>query len=408
MTNKVMPFNYLSGRDTFQRVRDHTWNLFLSQAHQVPASMWQGVDVSKRPEMVSYELMNYTFTFDLKGNGDLDHWREDIKPNLPWADDHFEERVCGAPINPGVEWENWPWGKSADTFRKPAFGPGYIPSQDLAYLAGMIDGEGTIYFRDTDRWQGVIRVYQKDPMICYYLHDKFKVGKVTSNNEKTKTNIHGKEVDNHCWYWQVNSQLEIRWLLSILLPHLVIKKDKAQEALDRVTQSIDSAKNHDRLKKVWDRDWQPRFNHNYMSRYWPRGDNDSPYIGMEGNEYGDLNDLVRSLAANPLSRQEWFPIFHPEDVGNVVGGRKPCSLGYQFWVRNSRLHVYYPLRSCDFFRHMQDDIYLTLRLQLWVLNRCREIDSRWWDILPGTFTMHCTSLHVFANDFAMMQKEGPK
>lgn len=280
----IVPFNYLSGRDSFTRIRNHTWNLFLTHAHKVHTEKWQGVDISKRPEMVSYELMNYTFTHDLNGEGDLDHWRDDVSPNLPWADDHFEERVCGQPINPGVEWANWPWGDNAARF---------------------LDADG-------------------------------------------------------------------------------------------------------------------KFNHNYMERYWPKfAGNDpdengrydtrgaTPHFGIR-NEYGDLHDLVRTLAHNPLSRQEWFPIFHPEDVGEVVGGRKPCSLGYQFWVRGQRLHVYYPLRSCDFFRHMQDDIYLTIRLLLWVLNRCREIDPLWWDVHPGTFTMHCTSLHVFANDMVTMKREGPR
>lgn len=297
MTDGIAPFNYLSGRQSFSMIRDHTWNLFLSQAHKVHTEKWQGVDISRSPEMTSHELMNYTFTHNLGGIESLDYWRDDIKPNLPWADDHFEERVCGYPINPGTEWANWPWGSSASRF---------------------LDDSGM-------------------------------------------------------------------------------------------------------------------FNHNYMERYWPKKaavmsatptkiagehqqykfDRSSNLVGIR-NEYGDLDDLVKSLAANPLSRQEWFPIFYPEDVGDVVGGRKPCSLGYQFWVRGGRLHVYYPLRSCDYFRHMQDDIYLTVRLLLWVLGECRQlfmdskVNANWLDVVPGTFTMHCTSLHVFANDMVSMRKEGMK
>lgn len=293
MTNeRIVPFHYLSARDTFDRIRRHTWNLFLTQAHKVPSSPWQGLN--SKPEFATYELMNYTFTHALSGIEDLQHWRNDVKPNLPWADDHFAERVCGAPINPGVEWANWPWGTSADKFR----------------------------------------------------------------------------------------------------------------------------------------DENGMFNHNYMERYWCRRAGiveaatytaEDWYIEAQGhpiggnrgirNNYGDLNDLVGQLVKNPQSRQEWFPIFHPEDVGEVVGGRKPCSLGYQFWERGGRLHVYYPLRSCDFFHHMQDDIYLTIRLLLWVLNECRKRDNTagyWNEIKPGTFTMHCTSLHVFANDMIAMKKEGMK
>ena len=276
-------FNYLSGRDSFSRIREHTVQLFKTSAHEVNPATWQGMDVSKRPEAKYHELMNYTFTHPLSCEEDLDFYRQDVKPNLPWADDHFAERVCGQPINPGVEWANWPWGGSADRFR----------------------------------------------------------------------------------------------------------------------------------------DEGGQFNHNYMERYWPKyagGDPDGEgrydtrgagrNVGIR-NEYGDLNDLVQSLFANPRSRQEWFPIFHPEDVGEVIGGRKPCSLGYQFWVRDDQLHVYYPMRSCDFAHHMQDDIYLTIRLLLWVLNECRKRDRTagyWHEVTPGSFTMHVTSLHVFANDMIQLKQ----
>lgn len=297
---KALPnFCYLSGRDSFTRIREHTWNLFLSQSRGVPAQPWQGRD--EKPEFATRELMNYTFTHELKGVEDLDEYRKDIKPNLPWADDHFQERVCGQPINPGVEWANWPWGNSADSFR---------------------DENG---------------MFNHNYMERYWPKYAGQLGPTKSAKE-----------------FQLQHKLE-------------------------------------------------------LSRYARATDPEN--FGIR-NEYGDLNDLVQSLALNPLSRQEWFPIFHPEDVGEVVGGRKPCSLGYQFWVRDNQLHCYYPLRSCDFMHHMQDDIYLTIRLMLWVLNECRCLDTStdwfWHNVRMGTLTMHCTSLHVFANDFIKMGKEGPR
>src|SRR5690606_13014492 len=57
---------------------------------------------------------------DLRGRMDLQHWRDDVRPNLPWADDHFLERVGGEPLNPGEEWKNWPWAGSAAKFRDPS------------------------------------------------------------------------------------------------------------------------------------------------------------------------------------------------------------------------------------------------------------------------------------------------
>lgn len=43
-----------------------------------------------------------------------------IRPNLPWAEDHFQERVCGEPLNPGVQYKNWPWYRgNVETHKQP-------------------------------------------------------------------------------------------------------------------------------------------------------------------------------------------------------------------------------------------------------------------------------------------------
>ena len=382
---------------TFTAARAALRAAMLTRAIDVHPKTWQGMDVSHRPEMRSQELLMELLTIDLAGITDLDHWRHDINPNLPWADDHFEERVCGYPINPGVEWENWPWATSADKHRDgECYGP-HLPHQDWAYLAGLVDGEGTIYWRDQERWQGCLRVYQKDRMICDYLLETFRVGKVASNNEQTKTNIHGKEVDNHCFYWQVNSILEMRWVLFNLAPYLRIKKPKAEGALTKINRSLSLPKDgRSQLKKVWDQDWAPRFNHNYMQRLWPKGENGNRIMGME-QPYGDLKRLVEKLAHDPHSRQIVIPLYFPEDTG--ANGRMPCTLLYQFIRRDDRLHIYYPLRSCDFIRHWDDDCYLAVRLLLWVLDKCVHYNEEAWkNVVPGTYTMHMSSLHVFEND----------
>lgn len=160
------------------------------------------------------------------------------------------------------------------------------------------------------------------------------------------------------------------------------------------------------------------FSHTYMERYWPK------YAGyirpMKGEDwdketydinrgirfdYGDLNDIVTLLIREPLTRQAYMPIFFPEDTGDVHSERKPCTLGYHFIVRDNKFHIVYGIRSCDFIRHFRDDIYLTVRLANWVLNKCREDDSTrapehrfWQNITLGSFVMHITSLHMFKND----------
>lgn len=276
---------------SFSKARDALRIAFKTRADTVHPQNWQGVDVSKRPEMRSQELLMESFKINLGGVEDLDHWRHDIQPNLPWADDHFEERVCGCPINPGKTWEYWPWAESAE------------------------------------------KSLNKSGMF------------------------------NH-------NYMERLW------PRFAAKSLKASKTVEEF------------------QDGHKQFQHSvggYMSE---------PNFGIWG-EYGDLGTLVDKLAWDPSSRQIVIPLFFPEDTG--ASGRMPCTLLYQFIRRGDRLHIYYPLRSCDFIRHWSDDCYLAVRLLLWVLQECRKRNFRDWDnVEPGEYVMHMTSLHIFENDRSML------
>jgi hypothetical protein len=262
---------------------------YLKNAPQVKTERWQGQDVSKNPAATTYERTNVTFEVDLGGIEDLHHWRRDIGPNLPWADDHFEERVSGAPLNPGREWKNWPWATSADKFR-----------------------EGEIF-------------------------------------------------------------------------------------------------NHTYAERLWPK-WPRRGNggeYPNISGMLRRSPNitTTPTTGI-GWTYGDLEDLVQMLVEEPHTRQAYIPLFFPEDTGKGDGGRKPCTLGYHFMVRKGRMNIFYPMRSVDLRRHFRDDCYLAVRLLLWVLSKCRARSTWWADVVPGTYAMWMTSLHVFENDHIILREGG--
>lgn len=100
----------------FADVRGFLTNQIMS-APQVKTERWQGLDVKDNPAATSYELRNVCFEVPLSGVEDLAHWRADTAANIPWADDHFLERVGGEPLNPGVQWKSWPWATSADRHR---------------------------------------------------------------------------------------------------------------------------------------------------------------------------------------------------------------------------------------------------------------------------------------------------
>jgi hypothetical protein len=156
------------------------------------------------------------------------------------------------------------------------------------------------------------------------------------------------------------------------------------------------------------------FSHTYMERMWPKHAN---RLGNQGwsdwqkdlgmarrgirYEYGDLETLVNLLKREPNTRQAYLPIWFPEDTGVEHGGRVPCSIGYHFMVRYNYLHVVYQLRSCDYLRHLIDDLYLANRLAQWVLEQSGLAKD---DIKLGTLTTHITSLHIFHNEVPKLER----
>lgn len=255
-----------------------------TKSHLMVTERWQAQEVNA----TMCEYLHYQFRLALTGIGThIEGWQKAIDANYPWAEDHFKERVCGWPLNPGVEWQNWPWANKADESR------------------------------------------------------------------------------------QFNGQ----------------------------------------------------FNHNYMERFWPRFANDihtesielcesviidadiTPMTGIRG-EYGDLGEMIQHLAEEPGTRQAYLPIWFPEDTSYANKGRKPCTLGYHFILRNGRLDVTYHIRSCDYYRHFDDDVYMAVRLGIFVLQSCRLINPNVWNhVQLGELVMNITSLHMFLSDYQLMFKQ---
>lgn len=118
-------------------------------ARPVDSGHWQGESTKGKPDMVTYEILNQSFTW-----GGLpktkEQLAEEVKPNLPWAEDHFLERVGGEPLNPGEQYKNWPFykhrpendrfrheeGKFTHTYMERIWTP---PLEGIRYKFGNLD-----------------------------------------------------------------------------------------------------------------------------------------------------------------------------------------------------------------------------------------------------------------------------
>lgn len=249
----------------------------ITYGEVVKTESWQGI----KQERKMFEALNIYWSAQMPNS--LKLLMEQVKPDLPWAENHFNERVSGFPDNPGRTYKEW---------------PGY---KDVSF------------------------------------------------NDKNFRNVGEK------------------------------------------------------------------FSHTYMERYWPKKaghlsdtifpggkrmfETDKNIMGIR-YEYGDLWDIIKLLKKEPFTRQAYMPIWFPEDTGVLHGGRVPCTIGYHFIMRHNKLHIHYQIRACDFIRHFKNDVYLTVRLAMWVLNELK-LDgqtNRWEDVELGIMTMDIVSLHVFEQE----------
>ena len=271
----------------FGRIHQAIGEALLESGKLVDVGEWQSLLDPDLPMTKTIELEDVTINWFKTPKTMIMH-QTTVEPNLPWAEDHFQERMSGS-ANPGKEYKNWPWYKQGVEKHKEEglFSHTYMERYWPVY-AGMVEDSP------------------------YYSH--FVKGKATG----VKLSILNKGI---------------------------------------------------------------RYN------------------------YGDLRDVVKLLVKYPDTRQAYLPVWFPEDTGVVHGERVPCSLGYHFIHRHGYFHCIYYIRRCDIYRLFRDDIYLTIRLMLAVLNMCRELGPIYWDIIkPGIFTMYTTSLHMFVNDRRFIQQ----
>ena len=88
----------------------------LLEASVVKVGKWHQMDVADNRLLDTPELVGSVFTVPIPHS--VQELQEFIKPNLPWAEDHFRERVSGKPLNPPPSNEWWPYAMTGNALHK--------------------------------------------------------------------------------------------------------------------------------------------------------------------------------------------------------------------------------------------------------------------------------------------------
>lgn len=97
---------------------DYTFLTFKNKSVLTKRETWQGLNVRNKPDMATHELTGHSLVADLMGRRALSYFQDQVDPDLPWADDHFAERVSGIPHNPPPSEAWWPHAISNEAFKQ--------------------------------------------------------------------------------------------------------------------------------------------------------------------------------------------------------------------------------------------------------------------------------------------------
>jgi hypothetical protein len=86
-------------------------NRMLSHRVPVQRGSWQGENAPS----ATYELSNVICEFMVPDS--ISQWQNQCEPDLPWSEEHFQERVGGKALNPTPSYVRWPWHSQKEAER---------------------------------------------------------------------------------------------------------------------------------------------------------------------------------------------------------------------------------------------------------------------------------------------------
>jgi len=100
--------------NTFREIQYGLTQAFLHSGKVVDVGEWQSIRRSERdlPQQRTVELQNVVFSYPIAPT--MEELQEDIKPNHPFAEAQFQDRVGGVPLNPPPSDKLWPWAAHLD------------------------------------------------------------------------------------------------------------------------------------------------------------------------------------------------------------------------------------------------------------------------------------------------------
>lgn len=147
-------------------------------------------------------------------------------------------------------------------------------------------------------------------------------------------------------------------------------------------------------ERVGDKHINPGESYKYVGDYWTKFFNKTGKHDYNYNERikPQLDLIIEELKRDLGTRRAVLSIWdNGQDPGNSLREmRVPCSLYYQFLIRNNKLHIIYTMRSSDVMQLLDIDIFMVLKLREYIADKL--------GIECGTASFFIGSLHAYTKD----------
>jgi thymidylate synthase len=178
------------------------------------------------------------------------------------------------------------------------------------------------------------------------------------------------------------------------MPNVTLEWCKAEHKERVALSRINPGEAYKIREQVWDEFLVERMD--YDTDEDPIAKREFDYTYNERISY-QLGSICSELRVRPDTRQAIVNVHNNMLDLESLGGRKriPCSVFYQFMIRDGKLDVIYIMRSSDFATHFQNDI--------WQADELRRFVARQVGVPIGTFIMMISSLHIFKKGWDLLK-----
>jgi len=209
----------LDDYDEFDDMVEDLRLMFLNSAKVVDVGEWHSQPIDN-PLLITRELQDAILVIPVPTNQPMLERR--VRPNMPWAEDHFQERVSGRPLNPPPSNEWWPFAQQGNASHKE--GDGIFSHTYPERMWPKYGGEvGRLFAPDPEEWA---RYTRNNTNLNHNAGLRYRLGDLDDLVEQLKDNPETRQAYLPIWFPEDTGAVDGQRVPCTLGYHFLIRDGK--------------------------------------------------------------------------------------------------------------------------------------------------------------------------------------